>query len=224
MKPWKTADSDATPDEASTSTSASSSSDSLPSSTTGSSSSSSSSSDLELKFANIPKLLGLKVSKKITEGLVRYWGPAIVEHYRDFASSNSTDPLTLLWTAENWRLWLEPEYFVIWLVKRRQLVEYGPRGLAADLMPNMLGEVLGCDPMMFHLPLSSLFGPEDEEPEEVLTGCSWRECQWYSKEPEPEADVRFWACKGCREVRYCGRECHRRYDICMLNFCAGAHT
>lgn len=43
---------------------------------------------------------------------------------------------------------------------------------------------------------------------EVLNRCAWRGCQYHRKKPN---DLALSACKGCGEMRYCGRECQKKY-------------
>lgn len=43
---------------------------------------------------------------------------------------------------------------------------------------------------------------------EVRNRCAWRECEFHRDKPD---GVALLACKGCSEVRYCGRECQKAY-------------
>ncbi|KZV66281.1 hypothetical protein PENSPDRAFT_97104 [Peniophora sp. CONT] len=145
------------------------------------------------------KLLAIKVAN--IEQIVRTYGLKAVEAYRDEISSTTTDPLALLHTVQNWRLWLEPEDYVVFLAKRLQVLVYGEQAIGADPGMDMIGAIVQC------IPFRQMLGGSKEEKEGGCTGCAWRECKWQNRD---DAGVKLMACKGCGEVRYCGRECQRR--------------
>ena len=67
------------------------------------------------------------------------------------------------------------------------------------------GEALGLDP-----------AEERERHQKAARNrCSWSECQYYREKPD---NVGLSTCKGCGEVRYCGRECQRKYVDCPSTF------
>ena len=48
---------------------------------------------------------------------------------------------------------------------------------------------------------------------EVRGRCAWRDCKYHREKP---AEPKLFACKGCGEVRYCGRQCQKRYFCSRL--------
>ena len=139
-------------------------------------------------------------------------------------SKYTSDPLAPLWTAENWRLWLIKSEFILWLAKRHQRFVCGSESSTSDPSPELLGQVLGlksdCHDTYMDcklLPPRQRMGWETEgqeggetvERKDSHSGCMWWGCE--SHREETEAPVRLLACKGCGEVRYCGRDCQRMY-------------
>lgn len=49
---------------------------------------------------------------------------------------------------------------------------------------------------------------------EMRSHCAWRACKYHREKPR---DVPLLACKGCGDVRYCGRECQKRQAECSMH-------
>ena len=85
---------------------------------------------------------------------------------------------------------------------RSRISDFGPAHVikheAAVREWTRFGETLGLDA-----------GEEQKRHERAASRrCSWFVCQWHRT--TPDQDVRILSCKGCGEVRYCGRTCQTR--------------
>ncbi|KZV61531.1 hypothetical protein PENSPDRAFT_293280 [Peniophora sp. CONT] len=152
------------------------------------------------------KLVGVMISDKGIEQEVRKYGLEAVEAYRNVVSTSTNDPFAPLWTADNWRCWLDSGKFVIWLAMKQQQLVHGYACEYRGPSPEALEYVLNASSTS--LPIDWRFGRPsmDEESEACWPGCAWSGCERYCKEV---VGMRLSACKGCGQVRYCGRECQR---------------
>ena len=101
--------------------------------------------------------------------------------------------------------------------------EWWPGLQALEALENTLttkdgkeGAMLACVPWLF-LGLKILKLDEDEERErherEAPRRCSRGACVYHRRVPKKGDRIEMKTCKGCGEVRYCGRDCQTKYVV-----------
>ncbi|VDB92129.1 unnamed protein product [Peniophora sp. CBMAI 1063] len=160
-------------------------------------------------------LIGLKVAN--IDQIVKTYGPQALDAFRKETLAKTTDPLapSHQWTTRNWPTWLVPEDYVVFLAKRLQVLQYGIQAFGIDAQMDAIGVVVQCVPFREVLRGGrALKDVEKDDVEDVdveenvqRDGCAWRECEFHGVKG---VGPKLMGCKGCGEVRYCGRECQRR--------------
>ncbi|VDB92128.1 unnamed protein product [Peniophora sp. CBMAI 1063] len=150
---------------------------------------------------------GMVYNDTAVQDIVEYWGRDTIAEYLDFALARTTDPLASLWTADNWRCWLDLQQLIPWLLRRHQrlLLPDGTVDEDAEVLftPDSLTEVVGGLDLIRKqkFPLGNGCGGGSQE----RSGCAWKGCERLSA----EGGVRLLRCRGCGNARYCGRVCQR---------------
>ncbi|VDB92127.1 unnamed protein product [Peniophora sp. CBMAI 1063] len=117
----------------------------------------------------------------------------------------TTDPLSTLWTPENWRCWLDIGEYILFLGRtlHKQMYEHRADAEVKISEAAALVSIILCVP--FDKAVRHARKIIDE-----LCQCAWRGCAFHDRARAAERNVKARACKGCGDARYCGSECQRR--------------